>query len=173
MHEPSRTLRPHDVAVALQLVLTPDAPFTALQEQTGLSLGEVHNAVRRLQHARLVSGASRRAVIPALMEFLSAGVPYAFAGALGPEAPGVPTAHSAPPLSRSFRSAQKVVWPSGDGTARGHSLTPLLPAAATLPGRNPKLYRLLALVDALRVGRARERAIAQELLANALRTGEV
>lgn len=167
------TLRPHDVAVALQLVLEPDLTFPALAERVGLSLGESHNAVKRLEKARLVSGSGRRAVIPALNEFLVAGVPYAFPPDLGPETMGVPTSHSAPPLSERFRTEDVLVWPSARGTHRGQSLVPLYPAAPDLAEKNPRLYRLLALVDALRTGRARERNEAKSILKDALHTGEV
>jgi hypothetical protein len=55
-----------------------------------------------------------------------------------------------------------------DGTTslrlRGQSLVPLYPAAPRLAGRVPDLYDLLTLVDAIRVGRARERSRAAALL---------
>ncbi len=46
------TLKPADVAVALQLSLTPDVPYRELAEDVGISHGEVHNAVRRLKAAQ-------------------------------------------------------------------------------------------------------------------------
>jgi len=52
------------------------------------------------------------------------------------------------------------VWPDSSGSARGVEFSPLyknVPAAAR---RDPKLYELLALVDAIRDGRTREREIA-------------
>ncbi len=57
-----------------------------------------------------------------------------------------------------------MVWPSHEGTVRGASLAPLCPSATSFPESNPEFYALLGLVDALRVGRVRERAIAEELL---------
>jgi hypothetical protein len=52
------------------------------------------------------------------------------------------------------------VWPYADGPVRGYSFAPLhknVPQAAL---EDSKLYELLALVDALRDGRAREREMA-------------
>lgn len=164
------TLRPHDVAVALQLVLTPEVTFAALAKAVGLSLGESHNSVRRLQHAKLVSSVRRRTVVPALRDFLIFGVPYAFPADVGPETRGVPTAHSAPPLAERISSADAVVWPSERGNMRGRGLLPLCSSAALLAESNPELYHLLALVDAIRIGRARERNLAKDLLNNALCT---
>jgi hypothetical protein len=52
------------------------------------------------------------------------------------------------------------VWPYEDGPVRGYSFAPLhknVPQAAL---EDSKFYELLALVDALRDGRARERELA-------------
>ncbi len=75
---------------------------------------------------------------------------------------GMPTAHAAPPLNGLIQQGSEPppVWPTPNGTIRGTEFSPLyknLPEAAR---RDPKLYELLALVDAIRDGRAREREIA-------------
>ena len=57
-----------------------------------------------------------------------------------------------------------MVWPSLAGTVRGASVTPLYAAAPATAVNNPALYELLALVDAVRLGRARERTRAKQLL---------
>lgn len=161
-------LRPHDVAVALQLCLTPDAPFAALAQAVGLSQGEAHNAVKRLGKARLLRSGTRQVNRHALLDFLTSGVPYVFATEPGPETLGVPTAHAAPPLADEFRGAPPVVWPSVDGTVRGESVEPLYPGAVKAASRNEMLHGYLALVDALRIGRARERRRARAILAREL-----
>jgi hypothetical protein len=104
----------------------------------------------------------------ALREFLEHGVRYAFPARPGIEARGVPTAHAAPPLSSHIVSAHAYVWPSAAGPSSGQSVTPLYPAAIRLPDRCPSVYESLALVDALRVGQARERKLAAEVLARKL-----
>jgi hypothetical protein len=167
------TLRPHDVAVALQLALEPEPRYAALARAVGIRLGEAHNSVGRLRQARLLVPGARRAMVPSLPEFVRHGVPYAFPAEAGGESMGVPPALSAPPLAERFTSGDRYVWPSLDGTERGQSVVPLYPAAPALRDANPRLYRLLALVDALRLGRARERTEAGTLLERALRSGEV
>ncbi len=165
MPSPRQTaLRPHDVAVALELALSPGKGYEALAKAVGLSLSEAHAAVQRLTHAKLLAPDGRRVLASALLEFLIAGVPHAFPPDLGQETRGVPTAHSARPLASKVPSEDTLVWPSADGTTRGQSLTPLYPKATRLPATNPDLYELLTLVDALRVGRARERQRAKEIL---------
>ena len=160
-------LRPHDVAVALQLALKPGMTYQALADALAISLGEAHNAVRRLIAARLVRREGRAVNQGALLEFLFGGVPYVFAAEPGAETRGVPTAHSAPPLNASFGGSDVAVWPSAAGTARGAGIEPLWGGAPAMAAANQPLYQLLALVDALRIGRARERQLAKELLRNA------
>jgi hypothetical protein len=60
------------------------------------------------------------------------------------------------------------VWPLAEGPVRGYSFAPLhknVPQAAL---KDRRLYELLALVDALRDGRARERELAARELKNRL-----
>jgi hypothetical protein len=45
-------------------------------------------------------------------------------------------------------------------TVRGHSIIPLYPSVPEAALKDEKLHELLALTDALRVGRAREKEIA-------------
>jgi hypothetical protein len=97
-----------------------------------------------------------------LKEFLIHGVKYAFPVHRGGLVRGIPTAHAAPPLRQQIAESSEPppVWPDPEGTVRGLEFSPLyknVPAAAR---RDPKLYELLALVDAIRDGRAREREIA-------------
>lgn len=82
---------------------------------------------------------------------------YAFPAEIGPPTRGVPTSYAAPPLSRAIADAGGLppVWPCPDGKVRGYSFVPLhknVPEAA-LADERP--YELLALVDAIRNGRAR------------------
>lgn len=164
-------LRPHDVVVLLQLSLRPRATFRDLAPAIGLSLGETHNATRRLQLARLVAPApAARVNRRGALEFLSFGVPYCFPAQVGGPARGVPTAFAVEPIASEVVGDEVVVWPSANGSARGLALVPLCPAFAEIWDRNPELYRLVSLVDAIRVGRARERASARKHLEKALRS---
>lgn len=54
------------------------------------------------------------------------------------------------------------------GTARGVALEPLYPTAPAAARADPQLYQCLALIDALRSGRARERNLAEEHLTRLL-----
>lgn len=157
------TLRPVDLVVAIQLAMEPGQLYEALAETLNVSVSTAHKAVTRLTSARLAGG-DREVNRMALVEFLSHGVRYAFFAEPGADVRGVPTAHSAPPLAEEFVSDEAYVWPSPRGTQRGAAVPPLYEGAAELPDRAPELYSALALVDAIRVGRARERKRAIEHL---------
>jgi len=166
-------LKPHDLAVAFGLLLgEPDArpTYSELGQYLALSQSTVHQSVRRLQGAGLLRPGSRTPNRIALGEFLAHGVRYAFPPTLGRQARGIPTAHSGPVLGARFDAEDAFVWPDADGDRRGTSLTPLYPGATTLPGRAPEVYQLLTLVDAIRVGRARERGAAIAELNHRLRS---
>jgi hypothetical protein len=112
---------------------------------------------------------------PSIEEFIEHGVRYAFPAQIGPAVRGIPTAQSGPSLRPHFSdegSDQPVestlVWPHENGTVRGTSLTPLYPGAPVIAKSNPRLYELLALVDAFRVGKVRERRLAKTILSHTL-----
>lgn len=169
---PQHALRPSDVAVLLELAIEPEPSavdsarnYRAIAARVGLSVGEAHNAVRRLRIARLVPNGSLQVRSRSAMEFLVHGVRFAFPAELGPVTRGVPTSASAPVLALRFTAPeQPTVWPSADGKVRGSEVVPLIASAPKMPELNPRLYECLALVDALRIGRARERKLAAELL---------
>ena len=86
-----------------------------------------------------------------LAEFALHGAKYAFPGVRLPLVVGVPTSHSAPAFAGVFApGSTDFVW-----------LHPSVPFAAM---QDAKLYEMLALFDALRVGKARERGMALERL---------
>lgn len=100
-----------------------------------------------------------------LAEFALHGAKYAFAADKTPLTIGVPTSHSAPAFAGVFApGSEDYVWPHPNGIVRGIGIEPLHPSVPFAAMRDPSLYEMLALFDALRVGRARERGIAVERL---------
>jgi hypothetical protein len=97
-----------------------------------------------------------------LEEFLVHGLRYVFAPTLGELTRGIPTGHAAPPLLAKFAAAGEPppVWPDAAGEIRGQSFSPLYKLAPRAAKMDSALYELLVLVDAIRGGRARERAFA-------------
>ena len=120
--------------------------------------------------ARLLDSSKKHVVWPSLLEFILHGLKYVFPAEPGPLCRGMPTAHSAPPLSGQIVSSEndQYVWPSNEGEVRGQAIEPIYESVPKAARKDPQLYEMLALIDALRVGRARERKIAVEELTRRL-----
>ena len=95
------------------------------------------------------------------------GLKYAFYPERGERTRGVPTAHAAQPLKRLL--APPPVWPDPNGTTRGYAFEPLYRTVPSIAKRDKNLYELLALIDAIRDGRARERQMACKALSERLK----
>lgn len=159
------SIKPQDIIVALKLSVGAAAQhYAKLGKELGLSASEAHAAVRRLVEARLLDPETKKVRQEALRNFLVHGVPYAFPASPKAITRGIPTAWAASPMSDKIYSEGQVppVWPSPDGKVQGAAVEPLYPSAPGAAQRDPELYHLLALVDALRMGRARERAMAEK-----------
>lgn len=164
-------LKPQDLLVLLKAVANPPQRWTyaALGEALSLSASEAHASVKRAVACGLAVAPERGAwspLRPQLLEFLLHGVRYVWPAVLGPVKRGVPTAFGTEPLAGLLRveSGDAPVWAHPEGRARGPTLSPLYRSAPQAALVDPALHRLLSLVDALRHGRSRERALAAELL---------
>ena len=174
-------LKPQDVVVCLLLAIHPDdrRTYVGVAKRIGLSPAECHNATARALQAGLIRhGDDEHRGRPTLkvrtkplLEFLLHGIRYVFVPDRGPRTRGMPTAHAAPPLNAMIvDNDTSPVWPDPHGTVRGESFQPLYPNVV-IAARDPQMYAALALVDAIRGGRARERELASTLLTTALTGG--
>ena len=120
---------------------------------------------------RLVDAQTGRPLLKAVEEFLIHGVKYAFPVHRGEATRGDPTAYATPPLSSQIVDNGDLppVWPDPDGEVRGATLEPLHKAAPKAARKDPALHEVLALIDALRDGRVRERRLAEKELSARLR----
>jgi hypothetical protein len=167
-------LKPQDVYVVLKLAA--DAPswpgYAELARALSMSASEVHASLQRARESQLVFDFEDgpRPNFLGVKEFLVHGLKYAFPAEMGGMTRGMPTSYAADPLKKVIsRGVDPVpVWPSADGDIRGLGLEPLYKSAPLGASRDPLLYEYLALVDALRCGRARERSIAAEELTRRL-----
>lgn len=160
-------IKPQDIVVALKLSLGSQRPsYAELALNLRMSPSEVHSAVRRLVEARLLDPAAHTVRREALREFLVHGVPYAFPARSGEVTRGIPTAWAAPALANKFGTTDQLppVWPDPEGPVQGVLVRPLYPSVPRAVRQDPALHDLLAVVDALRLGRARERALAAQEL---------
>jgi hypothetical protein len=147
-----------------------------LANQIGISDAETHAGIQRAIHAQLLfelpsqrgaRGRPNKSLAvnhKALVDLIVFGIRYVFVPERGKLTRGLPTARGAEPLrSVIIEAGPPPVWPDAHGEVRGESFTPLHPAAVGAARRDPKLYRLLALVDGIRGGSAREREVASDM----------
>ncbi len=137
-----------------------------------LSSSEVHAALKRLAVSRLIASDLHegRPLLESVEEFLVHGLKYAFPAKRGEVTRGMLTSYAAPPLSAEIAAGSDLppVWPSPEGEHRGVGLEPLYKTVPIAARRDPFLYELLTLLDALRDGRTREKRLAEKQLISRL-----
>ena len=166
-------LRGEDVVTLLRLSdASPGWTVRSLADEVHIPRSVVHRSIGRLERAGLFDAKRRRVNSAAADEFLVHAVKYVFPPVFGGESRGVPTGWAAAPLADRLAPSEgpPPVWPDAEGSVRGIALEPLHPAASAIAREDPKLGERLALVDALRIGDARTRGLAIELLRERLPT---
>lgn len=172
----ARMTKPQDVAIALKLSLASSRPsYAELAKTLGMSAAEVHAGVRRLVKARLVDADSKQVNREALAKFLVHGVPHAFPAHLSEVTRGMPTAWAAPAMAGKFEAGGQLppVWPDPEGRVQGAGVEPLYRSVPLAARNDGALYDLLTLVDAIRIGRARERRVAERELFKRLKVHHI
>ncbi|MBI3923938.1 MAG: winged helix-turn-helix domain-containing protein [Armatimonadetes bacterium] len=163
-------MKGQDILVMLKLLGQRDWTYAGIAQELGLSPSQVHTAIKRCEAAGLFNPHSRFPNREALREFLVHGVRYVFPARPGEIVQGLPTSFAAPPLKDKFRYDEREapVMPLAFGPARGPEIPPLCRSAPQAALADSQLHELLALVDALRSGRARERKLAERALTEML-----
>ena len=165
-------LRPQDVVVLAKLLTYKSRrpPLAQVAVDLAISASEIHAALKRLARAGLVSSADVP-IRQAAEEFLIHAVKYVFPAVRGEVTRGLPTSYAAAPLNREIVGSSELppVWPFAKGTHRGVTFEPLYRTAPSAALKDPSLYELLALLDGVRGGRARERRLAETELVRRVR----
>lgn len=165
-------LRPQDLAVLVKLLAWRKDSWRQvdLADELGLSQSEIAKSLQRLNKARLVD--RKIPIQKSAIEFLVHGCKYAFPVQIGPLAMGVPTAISAPAHAHLVVDAanEGFVWPSVKGGKRGQSIVPLYPGLGIAALRDDRFYAMMAAVEIIRVGRVRERRLAEAFLSHEVKS---
>lgn len=160
-------MKSQDVVILLKK-LTNDGQklsIRGLAESLGISASSVSESLERCKKAQLIDRNKKKVNVLALQEFLVHGIAYVFPAEAGRVGRGVPTYVSASPIQESLANgSENYVWHYTKGTSRGQQIEPLYPTVPEAALRDNELYQLLVIVDTLRMGRAREKAIAIEEL---------
>ena len=163
-------MKPQDVLILLKIFLWRDRAWTQRELADGLeiSLAEVNHGLKRLDEAGLYNPVRKRILRHATLEFILYGLRCVFPGKLGAAKVGTPTAHALLANELRIGDSEIYVWPHSGGAARGQALVPLYRSAPQAAAKDPALHKLLALIDVLRVGQAREKNLAKQKLTELL-----
>lgn len=147
-----------------------DYSVRQLEALTGISKSELSATLNRCIRVGLAAR-DRQSNAPrvnrkALLGFLIHGIKYVFPAKPAELVRGIPTAFAAPVMAGKMMSAGDVinVWPDATGKDKGQAVAPLFKSVPAAAKADPKLYELLALVDAIRIGNVRETKLAEQLL---------
>ncbi len=159
-------MKPQDIVVLLKIIALGNDNWQQipLAQSLRMSQSEVSQSVARSKYAGLLDHSGKRVMRLALMDFLQYGIAVVFPVKPGSVVRGLPTAHSAAPLNEVISSGEHYVWPFATGQVRGQAIVPLYKSAPQAALEDQNLYALLALTDALRAGKAREKNLAIEEL---------
>lgn len=168
-------MRPQDIVVLLKISCFPDKTWFVkdVANELGISQGEVSESLRRSGYAELLAADNRTLMRAAFLDFLFYGLKYVFPARPGEMTPGVPTAHSAAPLSENIHSSLPYVWPDSEGELLGQAIQPLHSGVPQAAKKSEEMHQLLALVDALRVGKTREVILARDYLTERIGYGAI
>lgn len=166
-------LKSQDCLILLKLLADQDKVWSQreLSKELMISLSEINSGIKRLIVAGLLrktQGAQFVPILAAAEEFIISGLKYIFPTKLGEYTRGIPTAVAAPLFKDKIVLGNDPipVWPYAFGENKGVALNPLHPSVPKSLRDYPdeSFYELLVLIDAIRIGRARERNIAIKLL---------
>ena len=159
-------MRPMDIVVLLKIIVKGDKPWLNkdLASELNISASEVSESLNRSKIAGLIDGSHKNVMRKSFLEFLQFGLKYVFPQKPGAMVRGIPTSHSAPVMAKHFVFDEKYVWPDAHGEVRGQTIEPLYHTVPKAAKQDQALYDLLALCDALRVGRVREKDFAKKEL---------
>jgi DNA-binding transcriptional ArsR family regulator len=169
-------LKSHDVLLALGLMIAKNEKSKKTQQSLAnaalLSQAEVSNALKRLENCHLIDARKRELIHENLIEFVAYGIRYAFAVSPGALMMGVPTGTSSPVLKEHMLTSDefKLVWPHPLGKIYGQAIEPLHEKVPEVCDHSPEIYKLLCLVDAIRLGKSRSLQIGRDLFAKEVRS---
>lgn len=163
-------MRPQDIVILLKLITLKDKSwqYRDLSADLFIPLSEISASLKRSEKAGLYHAEVRNVHRLALMEFIQYGLKYVFPTSPGAMVTGTGTAHSHPYYQKFFQAEMQYAWPDEEGNIRGLMIEPLHPNVPRAANKDELLYKLLASIDILRVGKVREQKLAMDQLKKAI-----
>ncbi|QIH37283.1 hypothetical protein G6053_29705 [Sphingobacterium sp. DR205] len=159
-------MRPQDIVILVKIatILSDDWQLKDLASSLYISNSEISESLERRAYADLIDFNKRNVRRGNFLDFLIHGMKYVFPAQAGNLVRGIPTAHSHPFMHKFISSGQAYVWPSALGNILGQAIEPFYANQVKAIEDDEQLYRLLALLDVIRVGKVREKVIAEKEL---------
>lgn len=175
-------MKSHDIFLLLKLVSLNQQEKSSRQEfasryttrgiesETGIGKTLVSQSINRCIQVGLAkldrTTGLPRVNVKALTDFIVYGLKYVFPAKVTVVSRGIPTSFAAPVLRCKIMSAGELIyiWPDASGSDMGQSVIPLYKTVPMAVKIDPNLYDYLALVDSIRLGNAREVAVATDEL---------
>jgi hypothetical protein len=166
------SLQPQDIVVAVYLAAEDEAwTFQHLSKVMGISPSQVHLAWGRLQNSELVDPEFKRPFRKNLLEFLCHGVKYCFPVVQRGIGSGIVTGLSHPRLKKAIKASTdiKYVWEVPNVKATGVIVEPIHKSVVNVARASAKSYEIFAVLDSIRLGKARERETATDIMREIMR----
>ncbi|MFO8062036.1 MAG: hypothetical protein R6U31_03830 [bacterium] len=165
-------MKPQDVLIALKIIEedSEDWRFIDVAYKLKISQSEVHEGINRLHDSEIMH--RRKHIVKSnLAEFIIHGLKYCFPAIRGMKSRGIPTSHSSAFLTNIItdKDQDTVVWPYEKGESSGVSIQPLYKSVPYFVLENPFMYEYLCYIDAIRIGRKRERDYAKKKISQLLK----
>ena len=133
-----------------------------LSQDLGITQSEVSTGFDRLIKSRLIDPNTKKPNLAMAFEFLENSVKFFFPAETTEYTVGIPTSVFAKPLANLLlQKGESLVWPTIKGNKKGIGLKPIHESVPFATNLDPKLYELLAVLDALRsfkAGRVKEQS---------------
>lgn len=159
-------IKPQDLVILTKILALGDSKWMMkdLAHSLSISPGEVSESLKRSAYSGLISADKKRVASSAYLDLVTHGLRYVFPVKAGAMTRGKLTAYSAMPLSKLIMTDQKIVWPYAKGEDLGFGIEPLYKGVPQASEDDSTFYELMSLVETLRIGKARERQLAEKLL---------
>lgn len=172
------SVKPQDVVILCKLLSKRSKlkwSQNSIAAELFLSPSQVNSAFKRLVEAGLLTHyhvkSKPEPILQACEEFFIYALKYIFPAKLGESSRGIPTSYASHLKKEIHAGSDPIpVWPYAEGKKRGVALKPLYHTVPKSIDQYPDtlFYELLGLLDAIRSGRAREKKIAVQKIANIL-----
>jgi len=152
----------------------PNLAQAELAKQIGSNPSQVTRAIQALLKANLIYPMEGKLVANFYgWEKILLAIEYLFPVSVGGIVVGMPTSYGAPPISNEINPGSDPipVWPCAKGGVRGLCVEPLYSdmPKALIEYPDEDFYTLLVLIDALRIGRSREKELGKKYILEKLK----